>query len=251
MRREFETAAIVLRGVDFSETDKIVTFLTRSDGKMSCFARGARKSSKRFTGGLGSMIELKLSIRDSGKGGLASLTSSEAMASHAVIGSDLNKMAIASYAIDLLNLGLQDNQGAELYDTIVRFMRWVAAEERGAHYLEAGLHRVELILLNELGFLPDLAYCARTGLELDEESGATWLPDVGIVSVSARNMGENAAPLGFAGIEYLQGVAHGKFPNHDQPALRKTIRVALHQAWLNTLERKPKSYDFYASCLGR
>ncbi len=250
MRRDFETAGIVLRSVDFGEADKIVTFLTASDGKIACFARSARKSKKKFVGGLGTMVELGLTIRDSGKGGLARLNSSEALVSHAAIGSDLNKMAIASYALDLLNLGLQDSQGAELYDTIVRFVRWVAAEKRGVHYLEAGLHRVELILLNELGFLPDLAYCARTGLEFDEESGAAWLPDVGIVSAAARNMGENAASLGFAGISYLQGVAHGKFPNHDQPDLRRTIRVALHQAWLATLERKPKSYDFYASCLG-
>ena len=250
MRREFESAAIVLRGVDFGEADRVVTFLTRTDGKVAAFAQGARKSGKRFVGGLGAMVELKVRIKESSRDGLASLLGSEAIVNHADIGSDLPKMSIASYAIDLVNLCLQDTQGAELYDTIVRFVRWLSAEERGPHYLEAGLHRVELILLNQLGLLPDLARCARSGADLTEESGAVWLPEVGLVATQARHSGESAAGLGHRGLKYLRGVAEGRFPNDDDPALRQVVRSSLHQVWLATLERKPKSYDFYASCLG-
>ena len=249
MRREFESDAIVLRAVDFGEADRVVTFLTRSNGKVAVFARGARKSGKRFVGGLGALVELNVRVRESARDGLASLLGSEAMVNHAELGADLPKMAIASYAVDLVNLSLQDTQGGELYDTLVRFIRWLAAEARGAHYLEAGLHRVELILLNQLGLLPDLERCARTNETLNEETGAVWLAGVGVVTTRARNAGEGAAALGFHGLRYLRGVASGRFPNDDDPALRQVVRSSLHQVWLATLERKPKSFDFYASCL--
>lgn len=38
-----KTQAIVLRGVDFSETSRIVTFLTPGRGRLACMAKGARR----------------------------------------------------------------------------------------------------------------------------------------------------------------------------------------------------------------
>ena len=37
------TKALVLRGVDYKESDKILTVLTRENGKMTLSARGCRK----------------------------------------------------------------------------------------------------------------------------------------------------------------------------------------------------------------
>lgn len=38
-----KTEAVVLRGVDFSETSRIVTFLTPGRGRLACMAKGARR----------------------------------------------------------------------------------------------------------------------------------------------------------------------------------------------------------------
>src|SRR3954447_2279291 len=43
---------LVLRVVDYGDADRVITFLTRERGKLSAFARGARKSQKRFGAGL-------------------------------------------------------------------------------------------------------------------------------------------------------------------------------------------------------
>src|SRR6201995_6071902 len=47
------TPAIVLRTVDYGDSDRIVTLFTRDAGKLSGLARGARTSVKRFGAGLG------------------------------------------------------------------------------------------------------------------------------------------------------------------------------------------------------
>ena len=38
-----KTEAIVLRGVDFSESSRIVTFLSPERGRLTCIAKGARR----------------------------------------------------------------------------------------------------------------------------------------------------------------------------------------------------------------
>ena len=47
------TPAIVLRAVNYGEADRIVTLFGRETGRLSALARGARKSQRRFAGGLG------------------------------------------------------------------------------------------------------------------------------------------------------------------------------------------------------
>ena len=42
------TIGIVLKVVDFGESDKIITFYCAKEGKLSCIAKGAKRSTKRF-----------------------------------------------------------------------------------------------------------------------------------------------------------------------------------------------------------
>ena len=44
----FNTEAIVLRSINLSETDKLVTFMTDEFGKVKCVAKAARKLKNRF-----------------------------------------------------------------------------------------------------------------------------------------------------------------------------------------------------------
>jgi len=48
MRANYLTPAIVLRSRPFGESDKIVSFLTESYGKLTGIAKGAKRSRKRF-----------------------------------------------------------------------------------------------------------------------------------------------------------------------------------------------------------
>lgn len=58
--------ALLLRSVAYGESDVVATVLTESDGKLSCLARGARKSKRRFAGALEPVHTLALRIDDKG-----------------------------------------------------------------------------------------------------------------------------------------------------------------------------------------
>jgi DNA repair protein RecO (recombination protein O) len=71
-RRVEQAAALVLRAVDFGESDRIVTLLTRELGLVSTMARAARKSKRRFAGALEgfAIIAVEVTI---GRGALSRL----------------------------------------------------------------------------------------------------------------------------------------------------------------------------------
>ncbi len=64
--------ALLVRSVEYRESDLVLTFLTRTEGKVSCIARAARKSRKRFGGTLEPMHTLEITYDDRG-GDLATL----------------------------------------------------------------------------------------------------------------------------------------------------------------------------------
>jgi DNA repair protein RecO (recombination protein O) len=51
-QRSEQSAALVLRAVDYGESDRVITLLTRDHGRVSTIARAARKSKRRFAGAL-------------------------------------------------------------------------------------------------------------------------------------------------------------------------------------------------------
>jgi DNA repair protein RecO (recombination protein O) len=61
---QFVTRAILLRAVATGEADRVVTLLGRPTGRVSAIARGARKSTRRFGGGLGLAATGEATLRD-------------------------------------------------------------------------------------------------------------------------------------------------------------------------------------------
>ena len=49
----YTTQAIVIRSLNYGESDKILTFFTRDFGKLKGIAKGERRSKKRFQNVLG------------------------------------------------------------------------------------------------------------------------------------------------------------------------------------------------------
>ena len=69
--------AIVLRHIDYGEADRIVSLLTLDQGLLKGFARGARKSRKRFGPALEPFAQVRVTWKDGGRGDLVSLQEAE------------------------------------------------------------------------------------------------------------------------------------------------------------------------------
>jgi DNA repair protein RecO (recombination protein O) len=171
------TDAILLRSVAYGESDRVVTLLGRSTGRVSALARGARKSVKRFGGGLGLGASGQAVLRDRAGSELMGLDGFDVVQARLGLAADIARTAHASYGIELVDrlCGPRHPEPA-VYDWLEEFLERV--EETGAT-LER-LRVFELGLLGRLGIGPslDCVACGRTDLDLGDES-TRWHPERG------------------------------------------------------------------------
>jgi DNA repair protein RecO (recombination protein O) len=154
------TPAILLRSVAYGEADRVVTLLGRNTGRVSALARGARRSQRRFGGGLGPAATGQASLRDRPGAELLGLEAFEVIEARIGLGQDLARAAHAAYALELCEKLCAPRQAEPaVYDWLDELLGRV---ERGAA-TALRLRVFELGLLGRLGLAPALMGCAGCG----------------------------------------------------------------------------------------
>jgi DNA repair protein RecO (recombination protein O) len=172
------TSAIVLRAVSYGESDRVVTLFGRTTGRVSALARGARKSQRRFAGGLGLGSVGEISVRERAGAELLTLESFDVTASHPSFGTDLARMAHAAYVSELVSKLCAPRQvEIAVYDWLATMLERLDRDGASAERLRV----FELGLLGRLGFGPMVATCAACGGERSGSAPVTyrWDPDRG------------------------------------------------------------------------
>jgi DNA repair protein RecO (recombination protein O) len=155
--------AVVLRAVDYGESDRVVTLLSRERGKLSAFARGARASRRRFGGALEPFTLVAAELRERPGGELLTLDSVSPLRAHGAIRGDLARIACAGYVAELARELVRDHEPHEdLFDLLLAAL---GALDRGPAR-PALLRAFELGALRAAGLAPRLDGCARCGAPL-------------------------------------------------------------------------------------
>ncbi|HMF44736.1 MAG TPA: DNA repair protein RecO [Polyangia bacterium] len=190
------TPAIVLRVVNYGESDRIVTLFGRDTGRVSALARGARKSQRRFAGGLSLCAVGSAALRERPGAELATLERFDATESHAALGSDVARMAHAAYAAELVGKLCAPHQSEpNVFDWLTEFLRLLDGAGASAERLRV----FEIGLLGGLGFGPVLDSCAGcAGASFAGRAPADvafrWDPDRGGAVCSACARGGRPLP---------------------------------------------------------
>lgn len=163
----FCTNAIILSRTDFGEADRIVTLLAEDKGRIPAFARGARRSKRRFAGVLETGALIQATLRTS-KGSLFTLEDACLLDGHDKLRRDLGAMARAAYACELTKELCRENVlSGDLFQLLKAFL----AENAGTEELMC----FELGALGASGIRPGLDRCAvcnaDDGVELRFDPG--------------------------------------------------------------------------------
>ena len=157
----FETEGIVLKHFDLGESDKIITFYTRDQGKVRAVANGVRKSKSRISG-----LVLPFSYNNikiyQGKS-LAKINHIENKYSFPELREDLLKMAYASYIAEIsAKTGQEDKPNELLFSLILKtFYNIRNTDENDPKKLDLINISFKGKLLEILGFKPELARCVK------------------------------------------------------------------------------------------
>ena len=188
MATRFATRAIVLRTVAYGESDRVVTLLGPTTGRLSALARGARKSVRRFGGGLGMGAEGQAALRERPGADLLLLEDFDVQEARLGLAGDMGKTAHAAYALELCDR-LCPPRHAEpaVFDWLQEFLHRLEAGRASAERLRV----FELGLLDRLGFSPALDRCAVCGRSDLGAENTRWHPEQGgVLCVSCARRGD-------------------------------------------------------------
>jgi DNA repair protein RecO (recombination protein O) len=155
-RTALRTEAIVLRAIDYGESDRIVTFCTADFGKIRGIAKGARRSRKRFANALEPFCRSQILFSRRCPDSLALIEACDVLSHFPGIRSDLEKTLAASCLIDLTDQFTPEDKKSEAsFSLLLDFLRLL---EKTA-LTEALLRFFEIRLLRISGYDPVLDRC--------------------------------------------------------------------------------------------
>lgn len=233
---------VVLSAVDYGESDRIVTFLTDERGRLSAFARGARKSRRRFAGALEPFTLLELHLVES-RGSVYRLDAVEVEDSFGELRTDIARVARAAYACELMReLCREHEPHPDLFALLVRYLGASAREGAGA----LALMRFELLALGMAGLMPSLEACGRCGGEatdaalFDPQHGGVICPACALRGTVAAS--PHAREAASALVRVLRAKAGESFD--IEPHAKAQARAMLSRFVAHHLGKRLKSLDF-------
>lgn len=192
--RTLRVEAIVLRHSDWGEADRLLILFTREEGKLRAIAKGVRRLRSRKAGHLQPFTRVKLMLahgRD-----LWIVTQAETTAAYLTLREDLERIAHASYAVELLDrFTYEEGANRPLFDLLAATLQRL---DEGQPPFTL-LRYYELRLLDLLGFRPELFRCVGCGEEIQPVDqffspllGGVLCPRCGSQDASARPISVNA-----------------------------------------------------------
>ncbi|MCU6707683.1 DNA repair protein RecO [Paenibacillus sp. J5C_2022] len=150
---------IVIRSMDYGENHKIVTLLTNDNGKAGVLIRGAKKVRSKHAS-LSQPFTYGEFLFFRGNSGLGTLNHGEIIQSHHDLRMDLDLAAYASYAAELTDRSLQDDEAGTYHFEQLKACLTALQEGKDPGIV---LHVYEMRILDMSGYAPVLEECVHCG----------------------------------------------------------------------------------------
>jgi DNA repair protein RecO (recombination protein O) len=241
--RVYRTEAIVLKGYDYGEADRILTLYTPEQGKLRAIAKGVRRIKSRKAGHLDLFTRATLLIARGRQ--LDVVTQAETRESFQGMRNDLWRSAHAHYVAELVDsFGAEQLKNAALYDLTVTTMRRLATSPR----LDLVVRLFEMHLLAMTGYQPQLHRCLKCDSAIEPQinhfssrMGGILCPDCASADVAATAISVNALKV----MRNLQTNESAVLQLTDvSEAVYRELEKRLQEYIVYRLEGRPRSVSF-------
>jgi len=161
-----DSEALVLDVIEHGESDLIVTFFGREEGRFSAIAKGAKRSKKRFVNKLELCTFLNITYTRKTPASLAFLNEAEIYSAFLNIRKNAHLYTVSSVAREFLLLGFRDGDADE---KVFQLSLWLF------HNLDIGAppnSSLALFLIrffDYVGYKPELERCQRCGGDIQQD----------------------------------------------------------------------------------
>lgn len=242
------TKALVLRGVDYKESDKILTLLTQDMGKITASARGCRKKGSPIAAGCQLLCWSEMVLYEYQGRWVVKEANTERQ--FRGVREDLEKLALACYLAEVTEvLALEELPSPELLSLILNSLHALEKLNKPQALVKGAF---ELKAMCLAGYEPLLDGCAVCGVDVPEEPRFHLREGVLHCAACRGEVGEGVSmPLDEGALKAMQHVAWGDPKRLFSVALGEESLKRfsdLTEAYLHTqLERGFHTLDFYKS----
>lgn len=150
------TRAIILRSVDYRESDRILTLFTETLGKIGAIAKGARSSRRRFGGALEPFALLEISLAPGrGRDRLMVITEASVIDDNSTLGTSLERVGAAAFLTELTREVVpQDEPDVRMFEALETGLRLLASPGSAIR---------PLVLASQLRILALAGFAVSTG----------------------------------------------------------------------------------------
>lgn len=241
--RSYRTQAVVLGHIEYGEADRILKLFTYEKGKITAIAKGVRKIRSRKAGHLEPFMLANLFLA---KGrNMDIVTQAETVEPHMGIREDLERVAYASYVVELLDrFTYEEGQNVGLFRLLSNSLSRLETSPN----LETVVHYYELRLLELLGFRPQLFECVDCGEKIVAQD-QFFSPLVGcVVCPKCGRARSEAWPVKSDVLRYFRHLQRSKWERVTDMVIPKEVEGDLSdliQRYLTyLLERKLNTPEF-------
>ena len=229
--RASDEPAFVLHRYDWSETSLILETFTRNHGRVALVAKGAKRPSSGFRPVL--LPLQRLAIAFGGSGEVRTLKSAEWVGGHPMPSGDA--LLSGFYLNELLmRLLARDDAHPRLFDLYAQLVQILATAP--ASTTAAALRAFELLLLRDVGLLPDLRLQTFTMTPIRAEACYSLVAEGGLRSAGPQ---EVSALPGCLWLTLSESLASewplpallrecSQWPAHQRQSLQTQLRHLLH-----------------------
>lgn len=239
-----KTSGIVIKQVNYSESDKILTIFTKDHGKISAVAKGARKTKNRFLS-CAQLFCYSDFVYYQGSS-MAYINQCELRESFYNLRMDLNKLTYSSYIIELINAALEEQEKEEkIFSLLIHTLNHLANSNKIDLDLILLAFQTKLMALT--GFAPHMDNCVACGKEIKENAKIS--PKLGgLICHSCYKNNPYSLDISEVGIETLLFTLHRPLSQLSELKVHRNIIKQL-QKIMNTyvsvhLEKAFYSLDF-------
>ncbi len=220
-----DTDALVIGCQDYKDSDKILILLTRDFGRISCIAKGAKKSRKRFVNKLELFSFLHITFTDYPNRSLGFLNEAELYTSFINLRNNADLFVSSSIIQEVL---LQATKERETDFSLFQVSLWAMHNLNENHPSRTVLTLFLLRLYDILGYRPDFSQCQECGI--NPENGIRFhflIQSGGIACSRCNNTSRNSLLPGT--IRFLATAQNQPLEKLQRiKAEKKIIEEALH-----------------------
>lgn len=233
---------LVLREVDYRDSDRMLTILTAERGKISAKARGARRKNSQLSAGTQLLVYSEFAIFE--ERGRMTVDGAEPLELFIGLRKDILRLSLASYMAEALDAAAPENQpaGALLSDAL----NLLYALSRGLKPEPLIKAAFELRCAAICGFMPNLDGCAECG---DADPGEPVLELASGELRCREHAHMTCAALdapSLAAARYLMSADSKKMLAFDLTGgSLERLGIAAENYFLTTMERGFSTLDFY------